>query len=201
MEIAQVIKKIEATHFQGRRRLVALAGPPASGKSTLAEALARHSMRFQCVPMDGFHFENDHLRTMDRLHRKGAPDTFDVAGLLDLVKRLQRDPYVHFPTFDRANDSTVRDGGSVDETIQTIIFEGNYLLLDQPGWRDLKHHWDMTILLDVPKGVLQARLMQRWLDLGMSRDVAQEKTHQNDLKNAMTVLEQTITPDLTLPQT
>ena len=61
--------------------MLGLVGPPGAGKSTLASALqAAWPGTSQVVPMDGFHLANVELQRLGRAGRKGAPDTFDVAG-------------------------------------------------------------------------------------------------------------------------
>lgn len=90
-----------------RRTLVAIAGPPAAGKSTLTERLCERlnalhpgfSSGFAAiVPMDGYHYDNAVLEPQGRLGIKGAPETFDVDGLA----RLRRDDAaVAVPVFDR----------------------------------------------------------------------------------------------------
>jgi len=67
------------------RRLIAIAGAPASGKSTLAARVveglnAQVPGRAAVVPMDGFHLDDTVLSARGDLARKGAPHTFDVLG-------------------------------------------------------------------------------------------------------------------------
>ena len=62
-------------------RLVGIAGAPGAGKSTLAEALARETGGI-VLPMDGFHLPQQRLVELGRRERMGAPDTFDVDGLI-----------------------------------------------------------------------------------------------------------------------
>ena len=76
------------------RRLLGLTGPPGAGTSTLAEGIvAALGPAAVVVPMDGFHLSNDRLRQLGLADRKGAPETFDRAGYVDLLARL-RDPSV-----------------------------------------------------------------------------------------------------------
>ena len=67
------------------RFIVAIAGPPGAGKSTLADALheelTRRGEKSAVLPMDGFHMDNGILEERGLLKRKGAPETFDVRGL------------------------------------------------------------------------------------------------------------------------
>jgi len=187
------------TPRQGRRRLVAIIGAPASGKSTLADVLAQALCSAGCpaqvVPMDGFHLHNQILVERELLNKKGAPETFDAGGLLHLVKRLHDDDDVFYPLFDRQRDISIAGAGYVDPTTDTIIVEGNYLLLDAPVWRELSQHWDLTIMLDVPMPELRERLLQRWLSFGLSRDKAIKRAEENDLANAQIVATQSLDAD------
>ena len=196
--LEKLVTRIKAAPMRGKRRLVAVAGAPASGKSTLAEVLAAADASFCMVPMDGFHLDNGVLRDRDLLHRKGAPETFDVAGLRHLVTRLAQEDEVIYPSFDRRLDRAIAGSGVVGPAIETVILEGNYLLLDRPGWRDLAALWDLSIRLDVPAEVLETRLMQRWLDHGYSPQDATRKVHQNDMLNANTVIADALPADITL---
>lgn len=196
--LKELVTRIKAAPLRGKRRLVAVAGAPASGKSTLADALAGADRSFRMVPMDGFHLDNRILRTRDLLHRKGAPETFDVAGLWHLVGRLAREDEVIYPTFDRSLDRAIAGAGVVGPAVATVILEGNYLLLDRPGWRDLARKWDLSIRLDVPAETLETRLMQRWLDHGYSTEEAAGKVHQNDMLNANAVMGDALAADIVL---
>ena len=94
----------------GRPRVVcAIAGAPASGKSTLAETLVERLNAdgpgtAALLPMDGFHFDDLHLVPAGLRPRKGAPETFDVGGLRHALLRLREasEPFVAVPVFDRA---------------------------------------------------------------------------------------------------
>ena len=65
-----------------------------------------------------------------------------------------------------------------------MIVEGNYLLLDASGWRDLRPLWDFSIFLSVPEAELHKRLMQRWIRHDYSQEDAMAKIDGNDMKNA-----------------
>ncbi|WP_417241728.1 AAA family ATPase [Celeribacter sp.] len=175
---------------QGREQtLIALAGPPGSGKSTLAETLAQAlGPRAQVVPMDGFHRDNDWLDERDLRARKGAPETFDVVGFVQLVRGLRDGTVTKYPLFDRAIDGVVQDAGLLRPDADIIIVEGNYLLLGDDLWRDLHPLWDMTIMLSVDDDTLRNRLTQRWIDHGFSPKDALKKARENDLKNAGVVI-------------
>jgi len=191
LDLAGAADKILTAPYTGRRRLVALAGAPASGKSTVAESLAallrQAGCRPQVVPMDGFHLDNRVLSARGLLDRKGAPDSFDAAGLAHLCHRLAREDEVFYPLFDRARDLSIAGAGYVAADCDTVIVEGNYLLFDTENWRGLAENWDVAIRLDVPTLELRRRLVNRWLNHGHTAQQALARAEDNDLKNAIMI--------------
>lgn len=185
-----------------RRLLVAVAGAPASGKSTLAEAVAARlcaaGTSAHLVSMDGFHLDNSILEERGLLARKGAPETFDAAGFARLVGALRTNAEVVIPSFDRARDMSINCARVLPATCDIAVVEGNYLLLDVPAWRDLASMWDFTVWLDVPREVLQARLIGRWLDHGLDDAAARARALGNDIPNADLIMSRSRAADLTL---
>jgi pantothenate kinase len=196
----ELARRIGAVAYTGKRRVVALAGPPASGKSTLAETLERNHSTMQVVPMDGFHLDNALLTERGLLGRKGAPETFDAAGFIHLIRRLKTEDDVVFPRFDRSLDMSIAGAGVIRPETTTILVEGNYLMLDQPIWRDLRQIWDLSVGIDVSLQVLEQRLLQRWIDHGYTPQDAQAKAAGNDLPNAKLVLENAYPCDIVIAQ-
>lgn len=187
----------------GRKRvLLAVAGPPAAGKSNFAGWLDRRLNEarpgFSAVlPMDGYHYDDVVLEARDRLARKGAPDTFDIDGFAAMLARLKADDGrpVAVPVFDRRLEIARAGGRIIEAGARIIVVEGNYLLLDEPDWAPLQAHFDMSVLLAPPLTVLEERLMRRWRDFGLSETDARRKVEQNDLPNCRLVLEGSRTPD------
>jgi len=98
------------------------------------------------VPMDGFHLDNRLLDARGLRSRKGAPETFDVGGFKHLVSRIAAgDQDVIYPVFDRHRDIAIAGAAELTTDVQTVIFEGNYLLLDHPHWTELAQFWDYTL--------------------------------------------------------
>lgn len=184
------------------RILVALAGPPASGKTTLAEELARRLNAQKCetsvVPQDGFHLDNQVLETRGLLPRKGAPQTFDGAGFVHLVRRLKERADVAVPVFDRSRDLAIAGARIVPASAEVIVVEGNYLLFDDAPWFNLAPLWSLSVRLDVPMEDLRARLIQRWLGHGLSRTAATRRAMSNDIPNAQSVHDRALPADLTI---
>src|SRR3954454_20161878 len=81
--------------------LVAIAGVPGAGKSTVAAAMAARVPGAVVVPMDGYHLPRASL-TADGLARRGAPDTFDPDALRADLLRLRQAGEGVFPSFDHA---------------------------------------------------------------------------------------------------
>lgn len=195
-QLTQIISERSADH---RRMLVGIAGAPASGKSTLAEDLAtRLGPHAAVLPMDGFHLDNEALTQMGLLHRKGAPETFDAQGFVDLLRKLRETPSLPYPTFDRAADKTVPDGGQIGAETRIVLIEGNYLLLNIAPWSALADVFDLTVRLDVSRAELKQRLIARWLDHGLTEDKARDRAESNDLRNADFVAEHARPADLLL---
>ena len=168
----------------GARTLTALVGPPAAGKSTLAEAVvAALGAEGALVAMDGFHLDDRVLEARGLRARKGAPETFDVDGLARTLAAIRAGGEVFVPVFDRARELSRAAAGVVPLSARHVVVEGNWLLLDRPGWRDLA--WDLSVRIDAPDAVLRDRLMRRWAHLP-EREAAL-KTEGNDLPNARLV--------------
>lgn len=195
--VAQIQAKAQTAG--AKRFLLALAGPPASGKSTLAAELAeRLSPGARVVPMDGFHYDDRVLRARGLLSRKGAPNTFDVAGLAHLLTRLQNEDEVAIPLFDRDLEISRAGADIVTPNDKILIVEGNYLLLDAKPWTDLRQAFDLTVKVDVPEDELKRRLLARWLGHGKTQEQALAWIEGNDLPNALTVLAQSGPADIVL---
>ena len=195
----RVVTEVARSTGATRRYLVAIAGPPASGKSTVAEALAKQlrarGYSSVVVPMDGFHLDNAVLRARGLLERKGAPETFDLDGFQTLIEKLRAGGAVAAPTFDRGLDRVVPGQCVVDAKDQIIVIEGNYLLLDEPGWRDLAALWDFSIFLDVPLPELENRLVERWVQNGHDPEAARTRAMSNDIPNANRISKSALAPD------
>lgn len=176
------------------RHMVAIAGPPASGKSTLAERTVKalntavHGSA-AILAMDGFHLDNSVLAERGTLDRKGAPHTFDVAGFENLLKRLRAhdEPEVIGPVFDRSLDAARSGAVVIARSARVVVVEGNYLLLDEHPWSALAVLFDTTAYLDVSEPELERRLLERWSDQGLDTDVGRRMVEQNDLPNARRV--------------
>jgi pantothenate kinase len=177
------------------RILIALVGPPGSGKSTYAEQLLeilnQAGMQKAAVfPMDGYHFDDVILNARGLRSRKGAPETFDVAGLCHMLKRLRlnEEDEIAVPVFDRTFEVARAGARLISRNVKVIIVEGNYLLLNSPPWSALAQYFDLSVSIRVSEEELRRRLMDRWQVTGAAASEIREKVELNDLPNGRTVL-------------
>ncbi|MGR3511464.1 MAG: AAA family ATPase [Paracoccaceae bacterium] len=175
------------------RHITAIAGPPGSGKSHIADALAkalnaREPASAAVFPMDGYHFDDAVLEARGWRARKGAPHTFDLGGFAAMLERLRSnaEDEIAVPVFDRGLEISRNAARFIAQSQRHVIVEGNYLLLDQVPWRDLR--FDTTVFLDVPMAELERRLLTRWSEL--EGEALTSKMEVNDLPNARLVVEQ-----------
>lgn len=183
------------------RRLIGIAGPPGSGKSTFADLLRdalAPEVAAEVLPMDGFHYDDRVLDARGDRPRKGAPHTFDVEGFGAMLARVAADDGrdVAVPVFDRAIEIARAGARIVTPAARLILVEGNYLLLDDPDWAPLRRHFALTVFLSVPEPVLEARLAARWRGLGLTGEALRAKLEDNDLPNMRLVLRRSVAPDV-----
>ena len=182
------LARIEDLLADGQRKLLGLVGPPGGGKSTLAQALlAALPGSAVVVPMDGFHLANAELARLGRADRKGAPDTFDSAGYLALLRRLGKQPadeVVYAPEFRREIEEAVAGAIAIEPNVPLVITEGNYLLLDVDHWAQVRAQLDEVWFIDTDDELRLDRLVQRHIRFGRSPQAAHDWVLRTDEPNA-----------------
>jgi pantothenate kinase len=169
------------------RSILAIAGPPGAGKSTLARALeSEFGTTSMHVGMDGFHYSRAHLESVGRLNDIGALDTFDANSFLDLVRRLHRntDDVVRAPGFDREREEPIPEALEIQRAVRLVILEGNYLLVTERPWNELKSLFDETWYCDPEDDIRIKNLILRHRAFGKSEREATDWALGPDQRNA-----------------
>jgi pantothenate kinase len=193
--VQRLVAQVEATPS---RWMIAFAGMPGSGKTTLASRLAQ-AVNARTAPntvvalgMDGFHFTKAALRhfpnAAEAFARRGAPWTFDVFALqqrLQLLRTSAGCADIPWPGFEHAVGDPVEGALMMLASTRLVIVEGLYLLHRADGWETISQLFDERWYLDTPLETALERLalrhMQAW---GITRDVAEHRIATSDRLNA-----------------
>ena len=210
--LVPLLEHLSAMHDKKQSRiLVLLAAPPGAGKSTLLSFLEKLSREhealspIQGIGMDGFHRRQEYLLSHDTdrdgkkvrmVEVKGAPETFDLESLTRRVKSLAAGEVTGWPVYDRLLHNPVEDAVRVDGDI--VILEGNYLLLDMDGWRDLASCADYTVSIRADEKMLRERLIDRRMKTGVPRDESIRFVDFSDMPNVRLCLNCSMPADLQL---
>ncbi len=170
-----LLKKLAEIHNKKGNRVIAMiAAPPGAGKSTLASFLEFLSKdvipekTVKALGMDGFHKRQEYLLShatiidgerVPLVDIKGAPITFDLEKLRSSIEEVAKGGVCGWPVYDRVSHNPIENRIKVDTDI--VIIEGNYLLLDTKGWRDLSSYADYTISIIAGDEQLRKRLIAR----------------------------------------
>jgi len=197
--------KLAADRDPSRRVVIAIAGAPASGKSTLAERLVSRLNEDEegsaaLLPMDGYHYDDRVLIERGLRARKGAPETFDVFGLLRMLERLKRneEDEIAVPVFDRDLEISRAGARLIPRAARLLVVEGNYLLLNQAPWSRLRAMFDVTVMVDASEDLLRRRLVERWRGYGLTPDEIEAKVEGNDLPNGRYLIANSVPADFVL---
>ncbi|KAI5925096.1 P-loop containing nucleoside triphosphate hydrolase protein [Camillea tinctor] len=194
---------------EDQRFLIAIAGIPGSGKTTLSQILTqaintRHAAAHPnsppiaaMVPMDGFHLTRAQLDKMPDAAlahaRRGAEFTFDGAAYLALVQAVRERPssrVIAAPSFDHAIKDPCEGDIKVGPAQRLVVFEGNYVCLDRGPWREAAGLMDRRCFVEVDFEVARRRLIKRHVRAGIAADEeeAAKRADENDLVNGKEIV-------------
>lgn len=144
------------------------------------------------VPMDGFHYyrhELDKMADPKEAHaRRGAHWTFDGEKFVDCIRQLKELGELKLPSFDHGVGDPVPESIAVHPHHIIVLVEGNYLLLDQPPWKELMSIFDETWFVDCPVDKAMERVYQRQTGNGLAPEVSRFRIAYNDRPNAELIL-------------
>ncbi|MEZ0091274.1 nucleoside/nucleotide kinase family protein [Streptacidiphilus sp. EB129] len=177
------------------RQLLALCGPPAAGKSTLARGIVDGVDRRLGVgsaaylPLDGFHLSNRQLERLGLADRKGSAPSFDVHGYLALLRRVRSTPAheVYVPDYDRSLHEPVAARHVIPPAARLVVTEGNYLAVDADGWREVRELVAELWYVDAPEELRDRRLIGRHRGNGSTPERARARVTGNDRPNGLLV--------------
>lgn len=177
-----------------RRVIIGVAGIPGAGKTTFAKRLVSEineamSGAASYVPMDGFHLSNDILVESGTHTRKGAPDTFDIAGYANALRRIRScEDTVYVPGYSRVMHDPIAAQHEVDPTAAVVVTEGSYLLLDDENWQDVSSEIDYCVWVDCDETVARMRLAAKQVQMGATHEGARKWVNEVDGSNIETAL-------------
>lgn len=181
-------RALSLTQKSDTRVIIGLVGKPGAGKSTLSSYLLKKLPKetTALVPMDGFHLSNAQLALLGRSDRKGAPDTFDAHGYVELLQRIKTNvtQEIYFPIFHREIEESIAAEGVIHPHTSLVITEGNYLLLSREHWSGVAPLLTESWFIDVSNDRRMARLVARHIKYGKSTDAAHAWANGPDARNA-----------------
>jgi len=200
LSVTELIERARALLGRPGRTMLGVTGPPGAGKSTITHALTTSlGSDVVVVPMDGFHLSNELLMEMGRRDRKGAPDTYDVAGYVALLRRIRdRDDRVYAPRFDRELEESIGSAQPVPASTPLVVTEGNYLLTQTDGWHEVRGALDEVWYVDVDIDEVCRRIVARRIGHGDSPEAALAWVTEVDARNAHVVVESRDRADLVI---
>jgi pantothenate kinase len=193
MEMDQLVQHAAGLLRRDRRVVLGITGCPGAGKSTLAERLVGEldtpSRSAVHVPMDGFHLADVALDLLGRRQRKGAVDTFDGFGYLALLRLLhsERQNTVYAPGFARTIEQPVAASILVTPSTELVITEGNYLLIDDEPWPQVRAELTEVWYCDLDSEPRRRRLIARHIQFGKTESEASRWVESVDDPNARLV--------------
>ena len=157
---------------QPRPFVIGVAGSVAVGKSTIARVLeallARwpHHPRVDLVTTDGFLFSNSILEERGIMDRKGFPESYDRANLLDFVARAAAgEDHLEIPVYSHIKYDIVSGERRVISQPDILIVEGlNVLQAGQTG-AFVSDHFDFSVFVDADTEDIERWYVERFLTL------------------------------------
>ncbi|CVL08973.1 related to phosphoribulokinase/uridine kinase family protein [Fusarium mangiferae] len=195
------------------RAIIILAGPPGSGKSTIASQVVQRINSLhgtpiaKVLPMDGYHYSRSHLDSLpnhvEAHARRGAHWTFDGQAVLGMVKQLHESrerPFatLYMPSFDHEIKDPVPDAIEISPDVKIVLVEGNWLLYNEHPWNQIANYADDAWFVDVDPQLALQRVAKRHVACGIEKtlEAAMDRARNNDMKNGEDIRRGLIQPNI-----
>ncbi len=154
--------------------IIGLGGSVAVGKSTTARVLQTLLSRWPDHPnvglitTDGFLYPNAELERRGLMRRKGFPESYDTAALLDVMRAVKSgDPDVVAPVYSHLSYDIVPDQHITIRQPDVLIVEGLNVLQGNQGSSSLvvSDFFDFSIYVDAEEAIIKQWYVDRFLAL------------------------------------
>ncbi len=154
--------------------IIGIGGSVAVGKSTTARVLQQvlaqwsNHRSVDLITTDGFLFPNAVLEDRGIMHRKGFPESYDTAALVEALRAIKSGaPRVTAPVYSHLRYDIVPEEQTIIESPDVVIVEGLNVLQGGSGLTSVvaSDFFDFTIYVDAPETTIKSWYIERFLTL------------------------------------
>lgn len=154
--------------------IIGIGGSVAVGKSTTARVLQQVLSQWpnhpsvDLITTDGFLFPNAELEAKGLLQRKGFPESYDTAALVETLRSLKSgSSRVTAPVYSHLRYDIVPGEQTVVESPEVVIVEGLNVLQGGAALTSVvaSDFFDFSIFVDAPEATIKQWYIERFLTL------------------------------------